>query len=296
MSKLNRILEQNGLSQADAARIAQVDKSMICRIISGDYKDWKHKEDEIISSLHANGLQTEFDPMKRYRVDHTTFITTENVKKFDDLAMDLLENPNLTSSIGVAKGTAGRGKTAAAKHFVSTNRDTIYVLYVDGYSHQMLAREIAYEMTGVKARSFSDNIAFISAATNKYRRLVIIDEADKMPGKHLEMLRSLNERCNLPLLLVGEETLYQRMAEEPRRLSRIRKPLVDFKRVNTIDVALFYEQAVGLVLESNREVLMQLLERSRGDFRLVVSDAMAIVKIMNASGINTITREVIAQL
>lgn len=296
MSKLNSILERNKISQAEAARIAGVDKSLICRVISGDYKGWEDKEDEIITALKNDGIQTQFESFKRYRVDHTTFITTENVKQFEDLAMDLLENPNLTSSIGVAKGTAGRGKTAAAKHFVSTNRDTIYVLYVDGYSHQMLAREIAYEMTGVKARSFSDNIAFITAATNKYRRLVVIDEADKMPGKHLEMLRSLNERCSLPLLLVGEETLYQRMAEEPRRLSRIRKPLVDFKRVSIYDIALFYEQAIGINLEQSRDALMLLLERSRGDFRLVVSDAMAICKVLNASGINTITREVIASL
>jgi DNA transposition AAA+ family ATPase len=284
------------MSQTEAARIIGVDKSLVSRVVSHEYKGWEQKEKELIHTLSMEGVQIEFDQIKRYGVDQTKFITTENVRNFDELAMDLLENPNLTSSIGVAKGTAGRGKTASAKHFVSTHSDAIYVLYVDGYSHTMLAREIAYELTGVRARSFADNIDLINSATNRFRRLVIIDEADKMPGKHIEMLRSLNERCSIPLLLVGEETLYQRMAEEPRRLSRIRKPIVNFTRVTKVDIALFYESAVGIQISSDKDVLSELLDRSHGDFRMVVSDAMSVCRVLNASGMHTVSMEVVNRI
>jgi len=229
-------------------------------------------------------------------VDHTTFISTPNVKMFNDLANDLLENPNLTSSIGLVKGTAGRGKTAAAKHYISTNRDSVYVLYVDGYSHSMLARQIAYELTGIKSHTFEKNLELIREATRMLRRMVIIDEADKMPGRLIEMLRGMNERCALPLLLVGEEMLYSRMSEEPRRLSRVRKPIVNFGKVSKVDIALFYEQAIGISITKNIEVCDELLLRSRGDFRLVVSDAMAICKVLNSSGIGAVIMGVIDKL
>ncbi len=295
MGKLSKIMEMAGLSTGDVASITGYSKSTISQIKNNKYSESKQAEleGEIVQKLESEGFAAD-TVFERIRLKKDVFIKTENVKHFEALCDELIDpEGDLTSSIGMVVGRAGRGKSFAAKRYAVMHTDSVYVLYIDGFSLIDVAKEIAYELSGVRPRQFRACVDVIDEATFKRKKLVIIDEADKMPKKYFEMLRGINERCALPIVLVGEENLRKNLESERRLKSRIRD-IVAFSGIDVVDIAAFYSAAMGMSLKS--DVLEALHKRSSGDFRLVVKDAMSIARILNANEINTVSMEIIKGL
>lgn len=302
MITLKQALELTGLSLSQVGEIANgLDKSTVSRISSKSYPNWQEKEREIIEALVASGKLSKADAALeilnfiegQLRVNDNKFIITENTMALDALAKDLLEpTTTLNSSIGVVLGHAGYGKTTAIQHFCSVNDKAVYVLYCEGYSLQMLVREIVMAFRGTSNRTYDANIAALKEACAVYRKLLIIDEADRLPIKYLEALRNINEICQLPILLVGEQNLRSKMKSISRLESRIRTNPVEFKELSTLDVANFYQQAIGVEIQ-DAQVLSRLLYISHRDFRVMVNDAHKLVQVLNANNIHTVTKEIL---
>ena len=73
----------------------------------------------------------------------------------------------------------------------------------------------------------------------------------------------------------------------PRLRSRVRNPIVVFDPLTISDVSVYWSMAAGLSLD--QAMLEKLFRRARAGFRTLSNDALALVRIANASGINTIT-------
>ncbi|WP_319758131.1 AAA family ATPase [uncultured Sphaerochaeta sp.] len=302
MITLKRGIEKSGLSMNKVADSLGVSASQLSLVASHNYSGWQQREIELIESMVSHGLlrkeDADLEPSGNtstgnFRVDPYRFITTQNVIAIDTLAKDLLDpTTTLNASIGVVMGHAGYGKTTAIQHFCSINERAIYVLYVEGYTLNMLMQQIVHEFNAVPNRTFAKNMETIKTATCVYRRLIVIDEADRLPIKYLESLRGLNEVCGVPIMLVGEHTLATKMTSLPRLESRVRSKPVIFSPLSPFDVGVFYKDAVGIDLGGDEKMKTLLLKRCRGDFRIMVNDAHRIVSAMNASGITELTKEV----
>jgi type II secretory pathway predicted ATPase ExeA len=114
----------------------------------------------------------------------------------------------------------------------------------------------------------------------KDRRLIIIDEADLLAMNILEMLRNLNERFSCPILLIGEDELKGKIASRRRLASRIRRKM-EFAPVTQQDIAYFFKQSLGARLPQEASLLIQ--QHGRGDWRPVLTAAIAIERAMKAS-------------
>ncbi len=154
------------------------------------------------------------------------FIFNENVHKFVDICQEL-ESPDslIGPSLAVVSGSAGRGKTEAAKHFCAEN-GAIYVPPLNVRSAPMLLREIAFELCKVRPIRSEESLKAIAGEMVKERRLIIIDEADLLPMQTLEMLRNVSELYNFPILMIGEDArLESKIASRRRLSSRVRRRL-----------------------------------------------------------------------
>lgn len=80
------------------------------------------------------------------------------------------------------------GKTTSVQRFAAENTAATYVLYM-GYTRNALFREISEGILGRSAGTYYGNLQLIMGATQMYRKLIIIDEADRMPLSLLENLR-----------------------------------------------------------------------------------------------------------
>jgi hypothetical protein len=290
---LSAILSANKLTMGEASRLAHCDKSLISKVCSHTYPMWEQKEEEVIKLLEEAGFNTTVS--QEFTVNTNVLVTTRSVSEFNALADDLSDpGSSLSSSLGMAIGSAELGKTHASKWYAMNNETAAYVLYVDGVTKVQLLRDICYTLANTRPHSFGACIAVIEATCRFSRRIVIIDEADKCPIPHLEMLRGINERCGLPFLFTGEEGLKGKIDYVPRLKSRIRKPIVLFEPVKDVDVAAYYQAACGILID--RHTAETLTRRARGGFRTVANDSIALSKIGQASGLNTITPAMIEQL
>ncbi|MDD4083380.1 MAG: AAA family ATPase [Sphaerochaetaceae bacterium] len=298
---LAEALEKTGLSLRDVGDLVGLSKSAISRIKNhSGYPNEANWERVIIKKMVDQGilpddiLEKEEKESAELKVDPAAFIPTQNVIAVNSLANGLLDPATtLNSSIGMVTGSAGYGKTTAIKHFVVENPQAVYILFMEGYSLTMLVRKIALELTGFSQRTFDRNLAIIKEATSIYRHLIIIDEADRIPLKILESLRNINEYCGSPILLVGEKNLIAKMESLPRLRSRVRKPEINFRPINTVDVATYYQIAVGLDISGSLDVCKTLLNWAAKDFRTLVNDAQHIVTTLNTTSVTELTNEVL---
>jgi hypothetical protein len=290
---LAKFAEVNGLSFGEIGRMVGYDRTSVSRIARMGYPNWEQKQVDILKNLRERGFTEEGQDCIRINTD--VMVMTPSVSEFNSLAGELADQDGtLSSSIGMAIGSAERGKTYTSKWFARNNENAAYTLYVDGFSQVQVLRDICDAVAHTRPYSMSKCITVLEEHCKYQRRLVIIDEADKCPLRLLEMLRGVNERCNLPFLLVGEEGLKAKIDQVPRLRSRIRKPVVLFEEASEIDVATYYQQAAGVSL--NKDIATVLTRHARGGFRTIVNEAGELARMANASGIKSITESLVKQL
>ncbi|MDR2663670.1 MAG: AAA family ATPase [Treponema sp.] len=290
---LVKFLEVNGLSFGAASRLVNLDRTTVSRAARMEYPNWEQKQVEIMQALVEKGYSEEGQDCIRINAD--VMVMTPSVSDFNSLAGELADpDGTLSSSIGMAVGSAERGKTYTSKWFCRNNDNAAYILYVDGFSLVQILRDICDAVAHTRPYSMSKCITVLEEHCKYQRRLIIIDEADKCPVRALEMLRGVNERCSLPIMLVGEEGLKAKTDQVPRLRSRIRKPVVLFSEAGEVDVATYYLQAAGLSI--GKDIAAILAKHSRGGFRTIVNEAGELARMANASGIKTITEALVKQL
>ena len=290
---LRSVLSANRLTIGSAARILDLDKSTVSKICSQTYPNWEQKEKDCIQNLLEKGY-TKTIP-DQFSVDTDVVVTTRSVDAFVSLADDLSDSEgSRCSSLGMVIGAAERGKTHTARWYVETHPDACYVLFIEGSTRVSLLRDICEALGMIRPINFGACLSLIHEACRQRRRLIIIDEADKLPVSFLELIRGINERCDVPVLLTGEEGLKAKVDRVPRLRSRIRKPVVLYDQINCVDVAAFYANACGIDID--RHTAETLTKRCRGAWRSLVNDALALARIGRASGIATVTPEMIEKL
>ncbi len=218
------------------------------------------------------------------------FVQTENVTQFSAICDELVgPGGRIGPSLAMVTGKAGRGKTFAAQKYAA-NESAAYIPPLNTRTPTMVLREITFELAGMRPTRSDACLSIISEEMARMRRLIIIDEADLLAMQILEMLRNLNERYDCPVLLIGEDELKGKVASRRRISSRIRRRL-EFNPVTQADVVFFFRQSLGTALSP--EPAAALLRRSNGDWRNILTAAIAIERAVKASDISEITLELV---
>lgn len=218
------------------------------------------------------------------------FIETANVNKFNNICAELEDPVSMIGpSLSMVTGPAGRGKSEAAKRY-AVQGSAIYIPPMNIRSPAMVLREITFELCKMRPGRADTCLAMIGAEMAKDRRLVIIDEADLLSMYVLEMLRNVNERFSCPIILIGEEELKGKIASRRRIKSRIRRHM-DFLPVTQPDIAYFFSQCLGMKISPDIGAAIQ--RHCEGDWRPVLTTAIAIERAMIASGMDEITLELV---
>lgn len=296
INTMNGLVKYSGLTQTEIGEKMKWSKSQVSRIASGNYPNAEGKIREAYRYLSENNFLPEEVAYKPdlssnpIVVDSEAVVQTDNYNATYKLCDDLMSPQSLLSaSIGMVLGKAGFGKTTTVKRYAIETDDVVYLLY-RGDSKTALFRRISEEMVGRYAYSYDANIRLIKEATAGCRKLVIIDEADRIPLRILEDLRTLNEDARLPLLLVGEPSLSSLTKKADRIESRIRRPIITFKPLDSVTLAAYYKKVAGLDLDP--EMAKKLIVSCNRDFRVAANELQHIVNILNANGMKEVTMEV----
>ena len=160
-----------------------------------------------------------------------------------DIVFQIARTCHLEQEIGVLVGEAGTGKTKAAKEYSKQNPDVIFIEADLSFTTKVFFRELHKKLGMDGNGGIYDLFADCVEKLTDSNRLIIIDEAENLPYRALDMVRRLYDKANIGILLIGL----------PRLIANLRGKRGEFKQLYS---------RVGIV--------MALDEFSESDTKLIV--------------------------
>lgn len=217
------------------------------------------------------------------------FVETQNVQTFSQVLNEARGVGEGQPGLFEITGRAGRGKTETAKRFCARNTDTIYVSYIGTWTPVSMLSDICWELAAVKPHRSTAAIEVITETMAAERKVILVDEADRMTPKLLDLLRDVNGLTGASVILIGEENLTGKLARARRMSSRVRRR-VRFEPIGQPDLAQLYKQ--GLDVRVEPDALAALAKACEGDFRPALVDAYAVERILRDNRMDTVTADV----
>lgn len=100
-------------------------------------------------------------------------------------------------------GEAGLGKTMALKHYTANHSGVIMLEVEPTYNVKVLLNALCIQLNLSTGRSNHDMMTAVIDKLDGSEQLLIIDEAELLPYKALEILRRIHDKAGIGLLLAG---------------------------------------------------------------------------------------------
>ena len=259
LADLSAYMEETGLSQAAVARALGVSTAAVSNYLKNKYTgDVAGLEDKIVGFL---ALQAERSKGAKQSLKY--------VKTASASQMYLLIRMAHTECEPVALyGGAGLGKTAALKEYAKNNKDSVLIETDPSFTARVLVVEIAKEIGVGVSGSLNDILADIVAKLKGSGRVLLIDEAELLPLRALEVIRRIHDKAGVGVVLAGMPRLLQnlmgRRGELKQLYSRMAYGLPLGETVNDADLS---EIVKANAPKWGDEVVAKLVVLAKGNVR-----------------------------
>ncbi|HOX51175.1 MAG TPA: AAA family ATPase [Fibrobacteria bacterium] len=264
---LKKLIESSGISQSTIAKSTGMSASVISQYLKGSYPGNIAALEERIREFLTTHREREEENMP----------TTQEVVEIQSLKeiFSQLRRASRYRDIGMATGESGIGKTTALKEYHRRNPTTILIEADPGYTARSLAVELC-EALGLDTRgNLHLMMKRIIAKLSGSGRLVIIDEAEHLPYRCLELIRRIHDKADIGVALVGMPRLKTNLQGDPnyfaqlyRRVGSHRplKPLTDSDIASLISsrigpVGSDVQTALRKACQSNARTLVKILRQ-----------------------------------
>ena len=192
--KLIQLLEGSCYTQKKVATKTGLSTAVISQYINGVYNG----NIANVEAALADFISREEDRAKRREVKEC-FVKTQLAGRM----LGLISNTHMDGDIGVIYGPAGMGKSMALREYATTNKGVILIEADPGYTAKVLLQELCARL-GVKKNG---NIHELSEeciqALNGTGWVILVDEAELLPYRALEVLRRIHDRSGVAIVLAG---------------------------------------------------------------------------------------------
>lgn len=194
LNKLRDFIERRNVSINKIAKQIGYSASVVSTYLAGKYPGDVQKLEWAIASYLMR--QEEIDAMQKKSIP---FCPIGNA----DMVFTIARICHNEQEIGVLIGEAGTGKTKAAQEYARQNPDVIIVEADLSYTTKVIFRELHKKLgldgSGGIYELFIDCVERLKDSD----RLIIVDEAENLPYRALDMIRRLYDRANIGILLIG---------------------------------------------------------------------------------------------
>ncbi len=221
------------------------------------------------------------------------FLETQNVRKFREAADVLSDIEKGQPGLCVVYGRAGRGKTVCSREF-AVRTGAIYIRVLEDWTPKSMLAAICYEINGSRPHSVERCKNFLFSMLDQHSRCILVDEADRFKNAGMiEHFRDIHDMTGVPVILIGEHSLYSKLSSKRRLWSRITQT-VEFGPVMTEDIMLFGVKAADLKIAPGAAKAIE--QRSEGDFRLIWQDVRSLKSMARAAGTIEVNIDMVKQL
>lgn len=240
---LKGLMEERGKSLSAVSRALGISTAALSQWQSGKYDGNVTKIDDAVRGFLRRQEERLNAPKKVIK-----FISTSVGEKVFEVARVC----HLDSEIGVVYGDAGLGKTESVKEYARRNSDVIFIESDLGITAKILFSEL-HKKVGMDGRGgLHDLFEDVVARIKDSGRLIIIDEAEHLPYRALELLRRTYDKASVGILLVGM----------PRLISNLRGKKGEYAQLySRVGIA---GKLDNLKVEDTQEIVASILPSSNG--------------------------------
>ena len=267
-AELRDLMEKNSYSTAYISTATGLAKSTISMWLNGTYNG---KNDKITDAIN-NFIQRE---RERAVENDLPFVNISIVKYISEIARLC----HTQGKIGVCVGRAGLGKTVAVKKYTQEFLDSILIESDSGYTAKSLLKEI-HRRLGLSGKgSVYDLMGEVVRKLNQSGRLLIIDEAENLPYRALEITRRIHDKTGVGVLLIGRGILLENLKGYNNQYDQLYSRV---KYTKIID-SLLIQDVIKILetIEQNTELAETYLQYSGGNTRRLehlISHSISIAK------------------
>ncbi|MGV3581893.1 MAG: AAA family ATPase [Methylophilus sp.] len=255
------------VSQAALARMARIGVSTFSQVLSGTYVTSPTKMlEQVLSAIKHVDQQDE---------DILPPVETSVFKLVQTACTMARRNRNFS----VFSAYVGTGKTFALKYYAKHNPNTFLIEADPTMTPQTIVKELAKAVIGPDVSG--TNYVIFQAIVNELSNtdsLLIIDEAETLTPKQLEIIRRLRDKSNVGVVLSGTEYLNGLIKPEHGQFDQIRSrsgfwPETIRKITRDDSAALIQAGFPGE--DVTDEVIDRLVQYSAGSARMLVEGLIA---------------------
>lgn len=276
ITQLKDVMDAHGYSQGQVARAIGRSSATMNQYVQGKYNgDIADMEERI-----GHFLRRVREKQNALRIDER-FVSTPTASK----GLEVLSYAHLESEICVLYGAAGLGKTMILKEYARRDSNVLFIEADPGFT----ARTLLEELCGRLRLSKNGNIhALIEVCVEKLKdsgRLLVIDEAELLPYRALEVIRRLHDKAGIGVVLAGMPRLIVNLkgkrGEYAQLYSRVALAL---DLGNALARQDFDQIAVDLMPEAeDRKISDALYEQSKGNARRLFKMARGVYRMCDIS-------------
>lgn len=219
-----------------------------------------------------------------------SFIRTNNYNRMTAAVDALRDRDPSLPGLGLIFGKWGYGKSEAVDHFYGES-DIFYIVIKRLWRPRRMLEELCQVLNlgspEYRLDRLSDQVA---AGLRRWGKPLFVDEADYLfkNGIMLDVLRDLHDSTRTPIILIGMETMCDKLRKYGQFFSRILPAgIVEFEQVNPPEIILITREWTGLTLDmATAELFCHYVQ---GDFRYVVGYLLSLEQACKTNQTNTIT-------
>jgi len=226
------------------------------------------------------------------------FVTTGNPQRIAAALTNLEEDEEARERIIVGHGPAGRGKTTAGIWLAGHDpRRRIYLRALEVWDGLTMMRAIARELGKDTLPSLSGRAyeALQEAAGLTERTTWVIDEANYLKRRPLNILRDLHDSTRLTLVFLGEEKIKTALEQHTRFRSRV-AAWVPFVPLTEAEAPLVAGKLLPEGMGIEGPAAKAIHAAAQGSFREYVNHLRAALRVAGANGQISITPETVRTL
>ncbi|EGU2358947.1 AAA family ATPase [Salmonella enterica] len=276
ITQLKDVMDTHGYSQGQVARAIGRSSATMNQYLQGKYNgDIADMEERI-----GNFIRRVREKQNALRIDER-FVSTPTARK----GLEVLAYAHQECEICVLYGAAGLGKTITLKEYARRDDAVIFIEADPGYT----ARTLLEELCGRLRLSKNGNIhTLIDLCVEKLKgtgRLLIIDEAELLPYRALEVIRRLHDKAGIGVVMAGMPRLITNLKGKRGEFAQLySRVALALDMGNSLDREDFDQIAVDLMPEAeDQKIRNALYDQSKGNARRLFKLARGVYRTCDIS-------------
>lgn len=213
-TRLREYLQASGAKQVDVAKGIGLTGAVVSNYLKGKYLgdvSGLEKRLEKYLDLQEERLETGANAVRQI-VRTSAYVQVQG----------FLHQVQRRGRFGIAFGNAGNGKTTALRAYAEDNPGITLLIEADhGYTARTLFSELCDKLNLDQRGSLHDLLTRVIEKLSGSQRLIVVDEAEHLPYRALELIRRVRDKAGVGVVLAGMPRLLRNLRGDAHHYAQL---------------------------------------------------------------------------